>query len=256
MASKTATQIKTTLEALTYPYVVRFYTFEPKFPVYPYVSVIKTQPQSTTSENVTDITKTEDFEIKLHFRYTRSQADEEADQTTIENSILSAIETQDFGTSYLFSETKRWIRNTIDRPIYGSTSSITISLTDKASTTGSGILGAETSLAISGGSTIKILGLDQSEGVGVVSHHIDSGEVLRDATTFDRGQITITYESSNAIDSEIATIRDSGDDKNITLTKKGSAKQFVVKFGQTSKRGQFDSVERATTTLYVQGVWT
>ena len=35
MASKTATQIKTTLEALTYPYAVRFYTFEPKFPVYP-----------------------------------------------------------------------------------------------------------------------------------------------------------------------------------------------------------------------------
>ena len=100
MASKTATQIKTTLEALTYPYVVRFYTFEPKFPVYPYVSVIKTQPQSTTSENVTDITKTEAFEIKLHVRYTRSQADEEADQTTIENSILSAIETQDLGTSY------------------------------------------------------------------------------------------------------------------------------------------------------------
>ena len=218
MASKTATQIKTTLEALTYPYTVRFYTYEPKYPVYPYVSVVKTQPQSTTSENITDITKPEAFAITLHVRYTRSQSAEEADQTTIENTILGAIETQDFGTSYLFMEQKRWQRNSIDRPIYGSTSTITITITEKSSTTGSGVLGAETSLVISGGSTIKILGLEQQEGTGIVSHHIDSGEVFRDATTFDRGQITITYESTNAIDSEIATIRDSGDDKNITLT--------------------------------------
>jgi hypothetical protein len=256
MASKTATQIKTTLEAKTYPYKIRFYTFEPKYPVYPYISVVKTQPQSTTQENITDITKSEAFEIKLHIRYTRLQATEEADQTTIENTILSAIETQDFGTSFLFMEQKRWQRNTTDRPIYGSESAITVTLTDKASTSGSGILGAETSFAISGGSTIKILGLEQQEGAGTVSHHIDSGEVFRDITTFDRGVITITYESTNALDSEIQTIREAGDDKNITLTKKGTAKNFIVKFGNTSKRGQFDNIERATTTLYVQGVWT
>ena len=30
------------------------------------------------------------------------------------------------------------------------------------------------------------------------------------------------------------------DDKNITLTKKGASKKFIVKFGNTTKRGQFD----------------
>jgi len=259
MASKSATQIKTSLEAETYPYSVRFYTFEPKFPVYPYITIIKTLPQATTSQDITDTTKTEAFEIKLHVRYNRSQADEEADQTTIENTILSAVETQDFGTSYLFMESKRWQRSAIDGSrggVYGSESSIIITITEKTSTSGSGILGAETTLAISGGSTITILALDQVEGASLVSHHQDTGEIFRDIGEFERGAITITYESTNSIDSEISTIRDTGDDKNITLTKKGTAKKFVVKFGGTTKRGQFDNIERATTALYVQGTWT
>ena len=256
MASKSATQIKTSLEAETYPYAVRFYTFNPKYPVYPYITIIKTLPQATTSQDITDTTKTEAFEIKLHVRYTRSQATEEADQTTIENTILSAVEIQDFGTSYLFMESKRWQRQDIPRPIYGSESSIIITITEKTSTSGSGILGAETTLAIQDGSTITILALDQSEGASLVSHHQDTGEIFRDIGEFERGAITITYESTNAIDSEISTIRDAGDDKNITLTKKGTAKKFVVKFGGTTKRGQFDNIERATTALYVQGTWT
>ena len=39
MASKTASEIKTTLEAQTYPYPLRFYTTRQKFPIYPYVEI-------------------------------------------------------------------------------------------------------------------------------------------------------------------------------------------------------------------------
>lgn len=254
MPQKTSSEIKTTLEGQTYPYSIRFYTYNPKYPVYPYVVVRKSQPEST-SETITDVSKTNAFEITLYLRYTRSQSDEESDQTTIENTIISALESQDFGATAKFGEEKRWTRSPITSPIYGSQSRIIVTITDKASQSGSGILGAETTLTIQSGSTIKILALDQSEGASLVTHHQDTGEVFRDVSTFERGTINITYESTNAIDSEVATIRDSGDDKNITLTKKGVAKKYVVKFGATSKRGQFDNIERATTALYVQGTW-
>ena len=88
MASKTASEIKTTLEAQTYPYPLRFYTTRQKFPIYPYVEIIK-EPQGT-DENITDITKNDGFKITLHVRYIRDFDTEETNQTTIENTILSA----------------------------------------------------------------------------------------------------------------------------------------------------------------------
>mgnify|MGYP000910650122 CR=1 FL=1 len=228
MVAKTATDIKNTLEAQSYPFAIKFYTFKPRYPIYPYIMVRKSQPESTR-ETITDVTKTNAFEIILAIRYTRSQDLEEANQTTIENTIISALESQDFGATAKFGEDKKWNRTPITTPIYGSQSTINVTITDMASQSGSGILGAETTLTIQGGSTIKILGIDQSEGASVTTHKQDSGEVFRDVTGFERGDITITYESTNAIDSEIATIRDSGDDKNITLTKKGVAKKFIIK---------------------------
>jgi hypothetical protein len=255
MVAKTATQIKDTIEAKTYPYAIRFYTYKPKYPIYPYIVVRKSQPESTR-ETITDVTKTNAFEITFAIRYTREQAKEEADQTTVENTIISALESQDFGATANFGEEKRWQRTPITSPIYGSQSTINVTITDMASQSGSGILGAEMTLAIQSGSTIKLLGLDQSEGAELASHKIDTGEIFRDFAGLERGAINITYESTNALDSEIATIRDSGDDKNITLTKKGTAKQYTVKFGNTTKRGQFDNIERATTSIYVQGTWT
>ena len=127
MASKTATQIKTTLEGVTFPYPIRFYTTKQKYPIYPYCEIVKTPPQSTT-EDVTDVTKSEGFKITLYIKYVRGFDTEEADQTTIENSMLTALEAQNFGAGKLYMERKDWARTAIPEP-FGMSSTITITIT-------------------------------------------------------------------------------------------------------------------------------
>ena len=252
MADKTATQLKTALDALSFPFPLKIYTTKQKFPIYPYLEIIKSQARST-DESITDITKTDGFSLTLYIRYIRDFATEEADQTTIEQTILSGLEAFDFGASKLFMETKRWSRSAIQKP-FGSTSTISISITERTSTSGSGVLGAEMSMTIGRGSTdtvLQVLSLKEDIGPAMSSHYNDERKRFADPDNFNEGQFTLEYENTSAVETEIDGYRDSGNSIACRLTKKNTTKDFNAVFGATSRTGQYDKVERAVTTLYL-----
>ena len=255
MTAITATALKTILDVKAdYPHAttrpLQFYTTEQKYPIFPYVVIRKSPPQSS-EETITDTTKKDGFVITLYLRYTRAQSLEEAEQTTIENTILSKLETASFGANALYFESKQWNRTPIPQ-LYGSKSTIQVIITDKISTSGSGVLGSEMTLEIVGGSTIQLLSLSSTEGPSLEAHSDDSGTVTRTVQEIDQGDFFFEYESTAALDTEIAALRDVGDSVNVILKKGVTIKNVNAIFGTTSKRGQFDNIERATTRFTIE----
>ena len=251
MASKTSGDIKTTLEAQTFPYPLRIYTTRQKFPIYPYVEIIK-EPQGS-DESITDITKNDGFKITLHVRYIRDFDTEEANQTTIENTILSALEGQDFGTAKLYSESKTWSRQPMTKP-FGSQSVIVVRITDRASKSGSGVLGSEMTMMIGRGSTntvITLLSIKEDIGPQIVSHYNDERKRYPDPDNFNEGSFVMEYENTSSLETEIDGYRDSGNSISCRFVKKNVNKDFNAVFGATSRTGQYDKVERAVTTIYL-----
>lgn len=255
MAAITATQLKTTLETGSYPYTLRFRTTEPKYPIYPYVLIRKSKPQGTDEDHVT-VTKRDGFEVTLYVRYTRDQDKEEADQTTIENTILALLESQNFGASHLFTESKNWQRQPMQR-VYGSQSRIIVNITDIISKSGSGIIGAETKIELNApsGTVIQTLRINDSYGTSVDSHQTDDGKSWWDPTSSEVHSIDFTYESTTALDGVIKTASDGREEIQGKLTRGGVTTNYTWLVGKTTKAGQFDNIERATTTLYVTGTW-
>ena len=256
MASITATQLKATLEAETYPYTLRIYTYVPKYPIYPYVSIRKIKPQGS-QEDITTVTKTDGFEVKLHIRYTRDMDKEEQDQTTVENTILGALEDQDFGAVALFSESKQWQRQPLQR-LYGSTSTIMVTITDMESKSGSGILGYTDKIELnSDGSPtqIQLLRYADNYGTSMDSHMNDAGKSYWDITSSEVHTIDMTYEATTTLDTILKTAMDSREDVKGKLLRGGATTNYTFLVGKTTKAGQFDNIERATTTLYITGTW-
>lgn len=258
MAAITASALKTTLEAekANYPYTIRFFTTVPKYPIYPYVTIRKIKPQGT-QEDITTVTKTDGFEVKLHIRYTRDQEKEEQDQTTVENVILEALEGQDFGAVALFSESKTWQRQPLQK-LYGSTSTIMVTITDIASKSGSGIVGYTNKLELNSDGTptqIQALRFEDNRGTTVDAHLNDAGVSYWDPISSEGHSFNVTYESTTALDSIINTAADSKDEIKGKLLRGGTTTNYLFLVGKTTKQGQFDNIERATTTIYVAGTW-
>ncbi len=256
MVSITASVLNTALEAETYPYTITFYDYVPKFALFPYCVVRKSQPQGS-NETVTDITKREAFEVTLYIRYTRQQTAEEADQTTIENTILTKLETIDFGTAALFSENKNWQRTPIQK-LYGSQSRIQIDIVDKASKSGAGILGYTDKIEFNSegvATQIQCLAFNESRGTNMDTHVNDVGQSIWDPTSSETMTITMTYESTTARDTLINGLADGRIENNGKLIRGGVTTNYKFLVGNTTKAGQFDNIERATTNLYVAGTW-
>lgn len=256
MASITAEQLKVNLEDEIYPYTIRFYTYEPKFPMYPYCVVMKNQAQGTT-ETITEITKREGFEVTLYIRYTRMQEDEETDQTTIENTIMAALESQNYGTSALFSETKTWQRSPLQK-VYGIQSRISLQIVDKTSRSGTGILGYTDVVQFnsqSSATNVNCLAFSESRGMGVDHHVNDEGNSFDDPGEEIQHIISITYESTTALDTIINTLSASRTENNGRLIRGGVTTNYKFLVGSTTKSGQFDTIERATTSLHISGTW-
>jgi len=257
MAAITATALKITLEAVTtYPYTLRFFTAVPKYPIYPYVVIRKIKPQGTQEDFVT-ITKTDGFEVKLHIRYTRTIEKEEEDQTTVENSMLTALEAQDFGSAALFSESKTWQRMPLQK-LYGSTSTIMVTITDIVSKSGLGIGGYTDKIELnSDGSPtlIQLLRMEDQRGTTTDAHLNDAGVSFWDPIASEGHSIQATYESTTALDTIINTAADLKEEIKGKLQRGGVTTQYLFLVGRTTKSGQFDNIERATTTFYVSGTW-
>ena len=249
MVAPTAIALKSALDDETYPYPIEIFTYVPKYSRYPYIVIRKTPPIQT-EKDVTTKTIREGFEITLYIRYTKLQQDEEADQLTIENTILNSLEKIDFGTQALYLETKSWQRTPIPT-LYGTQSRLSVMIVDKASITGEGILGSDTSMTLPSGDKVKILALNSTEGAVQDTHTDDVGINLRDFSQIEQGDFTMEYESAPTLNNEIKQISD-GNNVDVTFIKKGVSRSLTVLFGLTSKRGQFDTIERASTRFTVQ----
>jgi hypothetical protein len=248
MTALTATQIKAILENLSYPYLIRFYTYIPSFKIYPYITIRKQPPVSTT-EDYTDVGQKDGFEITLNIRYTVSEETEEQNQTTIETTILNAMENTDFGTSAVYFESKQWNRVAIPR-LYGSQSTLKILVTDQSSVSGEGVLGSQMEIQTSLGN-IELFSMTTTEGADLASSMPDTGTKFDDFAGLLLGNITFEYES-NSGNNTIVKALTNGDIQNITIVKGGQSFQVDVLFGITTKRGQYDKVERATTGFGIQ----
>ena len=259
MTSLSQLDIETIIKTGVYPYTLQYYRRKQKFALYPSIEILKTQPDSTT----TDITKTStesQFEITLLIKYTRKQEEEEVDQLVIENEIQRVLKVADIvPTGKIFFESGNWNRQIIDEEIFGSKSVLRFTYREVTSTSGSGVVGASGLLELNSGNTptvIQLLDYDVSgEGVEIASHIDDTGLTQYDPLGIKELEIRVTYENTNAIEAIFETAGDNRVDVRGKITRNGVIRNHLFLIGNTTKRGQYSDVEKATTTLYVTGTW-
>jgi hypothetical protein len=241
-----------------YPYSFTFFNQEQKFPVYPSCEVIKTSTESHT----TDVTKTSidvTFEIRFLIKYTRRPEFEEKDREIIEKIMTDTLEAYDFlPTQKIYFETKTWSHRVVDAEIRGSISTLRFKYTEIVSSSGSGFVGSSTVLELNSQTTpkqIKVLNFTFFEGVSVDKHQNDNGVIAYDPSIAGEGEITVTYENTAEIDDLIKTLTDLREEHNGKFIHGGITKQYIFLFGKTVKSNAYADIEKATTTLYVQGTW-
>tara|TARA_B110000495_G_scaffold160534_1_gene144908 strand:- start:8847 stop:9626 length:780 start_codon:yes stop_codon:yes gene_type:complete len=252
--------IETIIKTGTYPYTLQYYRRAQKFPIYPSIEILKTQPDSTTTD-VAKITTESQFEITLLVKFTRRQEEEEVDQLTIENEILRVLNVADIEpTGKIFYESGNWSRQSLDQEVFGTKSILRFTYRNVTSTTGSGIVGSTGILELnSGGSptVIQLLDYDVSgEGVDILSHIDDNGITRYDPLGVKELEMRVTYENTDVIEGIVETASDNRLDVQGKITRNGVVKNHTFLIGNTTKRGQYSDIEKATTTLYVTGTWT
>lgn len=258
MATITSSDIITILQTGTYPYTLRYFQRRQRDTIYPSVEVVKTSSDSTS----VDVQRTQTdqvFEIKLYIKYVRKDETEEADRLVIENEIKSVLESSNLEPpNKIFLEQKQWSHQVIDSEVFGSVSTLRLSVRDITSTTGSGLVGAGDifELDSAGSATqIDILAINDRDGLTTDSHINDTGVNIYDPIHSEAHLITITYESTTALDSLIQTASYNRDEINCKIIRGGTTTKYTFLIGETTKSGAYDQVERATTNLYVVGLW-
>lgn len=266
----TQDQVVDILKGGTYPYKnLRFFTQKQKFPDYPSVEVRRVGSPSTTSD-VQKTTIDTTFEIKLLLKYTREEEFEEADRLVTEDEILKLLEDTDLPPitfipeGKIFFEQKSWNTATIDGAIYGSESTLRFIFRQILSTTGTGIVGATNSFELdsdgtgsplSGPVEIQILALNDTSGVTVDQHSIDTGQVQYDPRELREGEISITYESNANIDALVDQLHTAREEFKGKLVRNGVSKNVLFLLGTSTRTSQFTEVERVTTQFFVVGTW-
>jgi len=241
-----------------YPYTIQFFQRKQRDVIYPSVEVVKVSSDST----VTDIQKTQTdqiFEIKFYLKYVRKAEDEERDRLLVENEIRNLLETANLDPpNKIFLEQKSWSHQVIDAEVFGSISTLRLTIRDVTSTSGNGLVGAGDIFEINSSGTptqIPILAFNERDGLSTDSHINDDGESLFDPTHSESRVITVTYESTVALDSIVRTASYSRVEINCKITRGGTETKHVFLIGETTKSGSYDGVERATTNLYHMGTW-
>jgi hypothetical protein len=261
MTILTSTQVIALLNSPTspYPYQLPFYAEVQQFPIYPYGTCVKVQPEST-DKNIQIVVDDNSFEIKVYIRYTRGLDLEESDQTTIETTILRTLAAADpLSASQIYSLGKNWNRTPLNSDdMYGSVSTLRVTIRDISSTSGVGILGSGMTLQLNSDSTplnIVLLSSTNNDGTTLTSHHIDTGNQFWDPVEFESGEFYITYENTLAIQSTIQSLASSGTEVKGQIIRNGVSTNYLFLVGDTTKAGQFDNIEKATTHIVVNGTW-
>lgn len=241
-----------------YPYTFLFFYQEEKFPIYPRCEVVRTQSDSDTTET-TKLSKDVTYEIRLYTKYTRLPQIEETDRENIEKIITDTLEAYDFlPTQKIYFESKQWSHRVIDEDVRGSVSTLRFKYTEISSTTGSGIVGSTTTWEVNSQATptvIKVLNFTFDGGVDIAEHNQDDGTIQYDPVRNDTGTITITYENTTTIDSLVKSLTDAMTENNGRFIHGGISTNYTFLFGATVKSNSYGDIERATTTIHLQGTW-
>jgi len=250
----------------TFPYkALQFFIQKQKFPVYPSIEVRRVGSPSTTSD-VQKTTVNTTFEIRLFIKYTREEEFEEADRLVTEDEILEILENADIPPpGKLFFEQKNWNTTIIDSAIYGSQSILRFDYRVILSTTGEGIVGAENSFELdslgeatplTGPITQQILSLTDTSGATIDLHSIDTGETQYDPRELKEAELSITYESTSALDSLVKQLTDDREEFRGKLVRNGVVQQVLLLLGSSTITSQYTEVEKVTTQFFVVGFWT
>ena len=94
------------------------------------------------------------------------------------------------------------------------------------------------------------------EGVDILSHIDDNGITRYDPLGVKELEMRVTYENTDVIEGIVETASDNRLDVQGKITRNGVVKNHTFLIGNTTKRGQYSDIEKATTTLYVTGTWT
>ena len=263
----TQQQVVDILKAGTYPYgtTLQFFVQKQKFPFYPSIEVRRVGSPSTTS----DVQKTQidtTFEVKLLLKYTREQEFEEADRLVAEDEILRLLEDADLPpTGKIFFEQKNWNTTTIDQAIFGSESTLRFIFREVLSSTGDGIVGADNTFELdseaelsplTGPLVVQILAINDTSGATVDQHSVDDGRVQYDPRELRAGELSITYETTPAIDAFVKQVTDDREEFKGKLIRGGVSEQVLLLLGTSTRSSQYTEVERVTTQFFVVGTWT
>ncbi len=262
MATISQADIITILKTGIYPTTQKgltYYQQKQKYPLYPFVEVRKIQSDS----NTTDVQKTaieQTFEIRFYMKYTRKEADEEADRLATENEMLRVLEVADISPAgKIYFENKNWSTNLIDDQVYGSRSVLRFSVKDVDTTTGSGLIGSNDKIELNSDGTptqIQILNLSVNKGFSVDRHTDDTRKVVYDPTQLvEHCELTVTYENTTAVENVIKTISNSGDENKGKFIRGGVSTNYNFLVGATSTNGSYGEIEKATTTFYATSTW-
>ena len=238
---------------------LHYYQQKQKFPIYPFVEVVKVQSDS----NTTDIEKTtldQTFEIRYYVKYTRPADYEEADRLATENEILRVLENSDMiPVGIIYFESKTWLTSLIDDEIYGSRSVLRFSFKDMSATNNIGAMGSRDKFEINSDTTpiqVQVLSINKRFGSGITPHAIDEGTLYYDPTALIRhGEFTITYKNTTEIESALNTLSINRVPTKGKIIRNGVPINYWFLVGNTNTSGNYGDVERATTVFYATGTW-
>lgn len=250
------------LKTGTYPAsqkALNYYQQKQKFPIYPFVEVVKVQSDS----NTTDIQKTgidQTFEIRFYMKYTRPEEYEEADRLATENEMVNVLENNDMiPVGIIYFESKNWSTNIIDDEIYGSRSVLRFTIKDYDPTNNVGIMGSNDKIELNSQTTplpIPILNMSSVNGFNITQHTIDDNTIQYDPSALVRyGEFTITYKQTSSIKSVIDTLSKNGTINNGKMYRAGVPTNFSFLVGRTNTIGSYGDIEKATTVFYAVGTW-
>ena len=260
MATLTSGNILDIVKSGNYPYPIQFFRRTQKYVIYPSVEVVKTQPDSKLSTDATKYTITSAWEIRLYIKYTRQIGIEEDDRANIENEIMRVLEEADLEPKgKIFYESLNWSKQPLDQEVFGSVSKLRLEIHDVVPIK-DGIIGAYDILEVNSETPtptqVQILGYTvNAEGSNMESHQDDELLTYYDPTVKKELEFTITYLSTNDMDTIINTASKGRGEIKCRLFRGDTTTKYNVLVGNTTKRGDYGDTEKSTTNFYVTGNW-
>lgn len=249
----TAAAIKTILDALTYAEPIHIFDYVRPENRRKYPSIeIDNQGAELRRQDPQIQENSQRFLIHLYYRLRADGSNDIAKEKAIEDVIMAGLEAATLAGSKIFVEDKDWNRLYISQPIHYVDSTLTISVTEITSQTGSGRLGANQTLELPGSISLPLLSKPVDDyGITFGEAAADDGKrKVSPMWNTTNGLMLFEYESTSSLDSSIETLIDAKAKISVSLKDGAVTREtFDALLIQTSKPAQYDEIERSILTL-------